>query len=232
MLSTIKSARSGSISNIRQSYKNAYKQYISGELKEKLFRHSGYASGSVILQRIGSAPDTSPAVALQTPHQSYLFNCGEGTERALLACGYSFNTVSQVFFTQKHWGTFGGISSLLRYGSPPNFHGFDKLFTYIRQFSFLSTIGGSFPTTIQPNIVNETGFYEDADVRIDKIPVANRMENPNHACTAFSYLCKLKALRGAPLKYALDRTDAEAYEHTSSVDRNRHPDRPEINFLS
>lgn len=146
-------ARVRSMASIKLAHLNATRQHMTEELKEKVFQHSGYANGTVILQRIGSAPDSSPSILLQTPLQSYLFNCGEGTERALESCGGSIGFVSQVFLTQRHWGTLGGIEVLMKrtaemYGSPPDFHGFDDIFTYIRRIGCLSKHGAKIFTAL------------------------------------------------------------------------------------
>lgn len=245
----IRRARVRAMDSIRLAHSGSYKQYMSKELKQKFFQHSGYASGSVILQRIGSAPDSSSSILLQTPLQSYLFNCGEGIERALASCGTSLDTVSQVFLTQKSWETLGGVAVLIhrtsnRYGSPPNFHGSEDIFASVRRIGFLSAFGAAFTTTVRPEIVNETGSYEDTDVRIDKIAVANKKGNANYA--AFSYLCKLKALEGAPVSNrwqsadarnmrsstpSLHKTDSKIVSGKSTKGDHREPDRPEINFL-
>lgn len=251
-------ARVGAMGSTRLAHSSSYKQYMSKELKQKFFQHNGYASGSVILHRIGSAPDSSSSILLQTPIQSYLFNCGEGIERGLTSCGTSLDTVSQVFLTQKTWQTLGGVAMLInktsnRYGSPPTFHGSEDIFTSVRRIGYLSAYGASFNTTVRPEIVNETESYEDADVRIDKIAVANKKRNANYA--AFSYLCKLKALEGAPVSKqwqsdtgnqcqrdngarnmrsstnSLHRIDSKIISGKSTEGDHRAPDRPEINFL-
>lgn len=244
----LRRVRTGLICYVRQSHNNSYKQHISKELKAKLTNHSGYASGSVILQRIGSAPDSSPSLVLQTPSQCYLFNCGESVDRALLSLHIPMSKVTEIFLTQKNWSVMGGIMSMLQCatfhtGAPPNFHGSADLFKSIRRMSFLSSLGAAFTETIRPHIVNETGLYEDADVRIDKIPIASRKEAEQGV---FSYLCKLKALRGDILTKRLDNSwdmhdKQQLMEDTSatldgrtvlSASKARYSDREEVNFLS
>lgn len=230
-----------SMASIRPAHLNATRQHMTEELKQKVFQHSGYASGRVVLQRIGSAPDSSPSIVLRTPLQSYLFNCGEGTERALASCGGSLGFVSQVFLTQTHWGTLGGIDVLMKrtaekYGSMPHFHGFDDIFTYIRRIRYLSKHDVNTITTTRPDIVNETGFYEDTDVRIVKMAVANAKGDGNNI--AFSYLCKVKALQGMLVSSqnymnaaSLHRHDGKINSDKSAMVHLRYPDRPEINFM-
>lgn len=212
----LRNIRTGLISHARQGHNTSYKQYISQRLKAELTKHSGYASGSVILQRIGSAPDSSPSLVLQTPNQCYLFNCSENIYRTLESHGIPPSKVTDIFLTQKNWSAIGGVREMLECassftGAPPNLYGPADLFKCLRRISHLSTLGVAFTETFRPNIVNETGFHEDANVHIDKIPIASRKQSEDDI---FSYLCRLKALRG---------------EFTEDV---RYSDREEVNFLS
>lgn len=209
--------RAGLISHVRRVHNNSYKQHISQKLKAKLTKHSGCASGSVILQKIGSPPDTSPSLVLQTPNQCYMFNCSEDNNRTSLSYGIDTGEVTQIFLTQKNWSTIGGVPAILHRtsfatGAPPNFHGPKDIFKSLRRISYLSSLGAAYTQTIRPDIINKTGSFEDTDVRIDTIPIASRKQAENDI---FSYLCRLKALSG----------------HGLGPDA-RYPDREEVNFLS
>lgn len=219
------------VCHIRQSYTNAYKQHISTKLKAKLANHNGYASGTVILQRIGSEPDSYPSLVLQTPNQSYLFNCSEGVGRTLVSHDIQIDTVTEIFLTQNNWSTMGGIMTMLLPAmfsteAPPNFHGPDNLFEAIRRISLLSSLGKTFIATIGPHIV--TAFYEDEDVRIDKIPIASRKKAEGNI---HSYLCKLKALRGDK---SVKNPEDSCYMHRQQQTMTdvHYSDREEANFLS
>lgn len=88
--------------------------------------------------------------------------------------------------------------------------------------------------------MNETGFYEDTDVRIGKISVANAKGDGNDI--AFSYLCKVKALQGMlasnqnymnalSLQHGTCSFDGKINSDKSAKVHHRYPDRPEINFM-
>lgn len=199
--------------------------------KKERIEHNGYATGSVYIQRVCSPPVASSSVVLRTPHKSYLFNCGEDTSRILSAHYISPGNVDHIFLSQMHWGTLGGVTSLLcevtrKNGRPPRIHGPESLLKSIRRLSLLTAVGVTQSEKFQSNMMDESTVYDDDDVCIESISIPS--ENLEEKIT-ISYLCTLKALKG-DISYFEQRSGNN--RDGSSSHESRFSDRREIKFMS
>ncbi|GAB6025734.1 hypothetical protein CHUAL_014047 [Chamberlinius hualienensis] len=74
----------------------------------------GIAASSVYLQIIGNGSDGSPrSLNVFTDQWSYLFNCGEGTQRAAHEYKTKLARLEHIFFTHRSWANIGGLPGLI-----------------------------------------------------------------------------------------------------------------------
>ena len=57
--------------------------------------------------------DGPRSVVLESNHKSYLFNCGEGTQRALNDCSISLLKIEDILITHTSWENIGGLYGML-----------------------------------------------------------------------------------------------------------------------
>lgn len=176
------------------------KQYTSR--KDTAYDKKGNGNlvkGTVYLRRLESDAYTQPAsLVLQTSRQNYLFNCGENATRSIFVSGTSNGRIAHVFLTQRNWNCIGGLTSLqvekaAAMGAFPTFHGPHGLYETIERMTNLTAAGAMCKQNFTPDIVDTAEFHEDANFRIDKIPIQNKYHPERHV---YSYLCRMKAMEG------------------------------------
>lgn len=111
-------------------------------------------------------------IFITTDHHTYLFNCGEGTQRLAQEHGWRLAKCSNVFITHATWQKVGGLCgfglTLQSIGVPRlSLHGSRKL---IPLFDHTAPFGVNSDLTIsQANKTNDP--YVDTCMRVDYIPV-------------------------------------------------------------
>lgn len=104
---------------------------------------------------------------------SYLFNCGEGTQRLAHEHKTKLSRLEHIFVTQRSWTTIGGLPGLtltVQDAGVSNItlHGpkkLDEVFRAMRKFVILKQLN------VDVRECNQNTFYDDMVLRVDYIPL-------------------------------------------------------------
>ncbi|XP_070158623.1 ribonuclease Z, mitochondrial [Polyergus mexicanus] len=140
--------------------------------KEKSLKYLGNAN--VSLQILGSGAYGAPkCVYLTAGHTSYIFNCGEGTQRLAYEHKYRLTKLEHIFVTSTSWNNLGGMPGMLLTiqdaGVPKiNVHapkGTIEIFDAIKKFVMLHAL------KIHEAKCDESEPYTDSVISVSYVPI-------------------------------------------------------------
>ncbi|XP_011146096.1 ribonuclease Z, mitochondrial isoform X2 [Harpegnathos saltator] len=154
-------SRISDIQRLRQKMKGKSVMYVT--------------SANVSLQILGSGARGAPrCVYLSTGHISYIFNCGEGTQKLAHEHKYKLIKLEHVFITSANWDNLGGMPGMLLTiqdaGVPKiNIHGPKgtvEIFDAIKRFVNLQDL------KVHEATCDELQTYKDQVMTVTYIPIA------------------------------------------------------------
>ncbi|XP_014470269.1 PREDICTED: ribonuclease Z, mitochondrial [Dinoponera quadriceps] len=148
-------------------------QKLRQKMKGKSIKYT--SSANVSLQILGSGAYGAPrCVYLSAGHISYLFNCGEGTQKLAHEHKYRLVKLEHVFITSANWENLGGMPGMLltiqEAGVPEiNIHGPKgtvEIFDAIKRFVYLHDL------KVREATCDESQSYTDQVMSVSYIPIA------------------------------------------------------------
>lgn len=147
-------------------------QLTREKLKKKSVKYLGNVN--VSLQILGSGARGAPrCVYLTAGHISYIFNCGEGTQRLAYEHKYKLIKLEHIFVTSTSWNNLGGMPGMLltiqEAGVPKiDVHGPKgtvELFDAVKKFVMLQAL------KIQEAKCDESEPYTDSVMSVSYVPI-------------------------------------------------------------